>query len=158
MAVYHQFLTVRRPAGQDFEPAAEGCFVVLNENSVTLASADTKPEKVYGLLTDVAEEAGKACHLALPGFSGIVGVRVAADVTDGDPLALTVGGAVKPAENDGTIVAVALASGTSGKLVEARLVQPCKATGLSAVALTAATPVAVAAASTAAKKTTSTKN
>lgn len=161
MAIYHQNLTVRRPAGQDFEPAAEGCFVVLEAPAVALAAAATKPEEVYGLLTDVAEESGEACHIALPGYAGIVGVRVSADgeaVEDGDILVLADGGAVKGG-SDGTAVAVALAHAEPGKLVEARLVQPYTAGG--AAALAAAAPVAVAApvaaATATATKKTSTK-
>ena len=157
MAVYHQFLTVRRPAGQDFEPEAEGCFVVLEDGAVGPAAADTKPEEVYGLLTDVAEEAGKACHIALPGCSFIVGVRAAEDVTDGAPLALTEGGKVKPAEDGATIVAVALADGTSGKLVEARLVQPYKAAGVSALSALAAGQAVATENKTTTKTTTATK-
>lgn len=163
MAIYHQNLTVRRPAGQDFEPAAEGCFVVLEAPAVALAAAATKPEEVYGLLTDVAEESGEACHIALPGYAGIVGVRVSADgeaVEDGDILVLADGGAVKGV-SDGTAVAVALAHAEPGKLVKARLVQPYTAGGAAALSVAepvaAAAPVAVAAATATATKKTSTK-
>lgn len=155
MAVYHQHLTVARPAGEDFAPEAEGCIVTLGDTGVQLAAAATTPAEVYGVLTDVAEEQGKPCTVATPGFSGTVGVRLAADAKDGDQLALTEGGAVKPAENGATVVAVALANGVSGKLVEARLVQPYAAAGIAA--LTAAAPVAVDAAAETASKKTSTK-
>ncbi|MCH5285255.1 MAG: hypothetical protein J1E42_06610 [Akkermansiaceae bacterium] len=156
MAVYHQHLTVARPAGEDFAPEAEGCFVTLGDTGVQLAAADTAPEAVYGVLTDVAEELGKSCTVATPGFSGTVGVRLAADAKDGDQLALTEGGAVKPAENGATVVAVALANGVIGKLVEARLAQPYAAAA-GAAALAAAAPVAVAAAPVAAATTTASK-
>ena len=154
MAVYHQFLTIVRPAGTAFEPSAEGCFVTLDSPFVQLATATTKPADVYGLLTDVAEEEGMNCTIATPGFSGTVGVRLAADAKDGDQLALAEGGAVVPAKDGNTVVAVALADGVSGKLVEARLVQPYAASGIAAQALSATVAV-ISKAST--KNTTSTK-
>lgn len=155
MAVYHQYLTVARPAGEEFAPEAEGCFVTLGDTGVQAATAATTPAAVYGVLTDVAEDQGKPCTVATPGFSGTVGVRLAADAKDGDQLALTDGGAVKPAENGATVVAVALANGVSGKLVEARLVQPYAAADIAALA--AAAPVAMAAAPVAAATATASK-
>ncbi len=120
--ITHQAQVVRRPAGADLS-ANEGCFVKLAEGKLQLTSAEDKAKDVFGVLTDPAEAAGP-CDVALPGFAGIVGVRVSADVADGDRLALDADGAVKKAGESGTVVAVALQAGKTGALVEARLVEP----------------------------------
>ena len=141
--ITHQTLVVRRPAGADLS-ASEGCFVKLSAGKLQLTSAQDKAADVFGLLTDPAE-ADRPCDVALPSFAGIVGVRVSSAVADGDRLALDADGAVKKAEETATVVAVALGSGESGSLVEARLVEPADVKP-AAIALAAGSAVKVAAA------------
>lgn len=139
--ITHQTLVVRRPAGADLSEK-EGCFVKLSAGKLQLTGGEDKAADVFGLLTDPAEE-NRPCDVALPGFAGIVGVRVSGAVADGDRLALDADGAVKKAEETAVVVAVALGGGESGALVEARLVEPADVKP-AAIALAAASSVKVA--------------
>ena len=120
--ITHQTLVVRRPAGADLS-ASEGCFVKLTSGKLQLTTSSSKAKDVFGLLVDPAE-ADQPCDVALPGFAGIVGVKLAGTVVDGDQLALGSNGCVVKAGTTATIVAVALQAGDSGALIEARLVAP----------------------------------
>lgn len=134
---------------------ASGCFVQLADGKLTLTGDDTNPAKVYGCLIDVAE-AEQPCDIALPGFAGIVDVRVSAGssgVTDGSALSLAANGTVDTAAAGKVVVAVALSDAGAGDLVDARLVQPYQADAAT-VALTAVAGNAIASTSTTKKTTT----
>lgn len=125
MAIYFQSQVVSRTAGADLSNA-EGCFVKLSSGKVVLTTASSTADEVYGLLhsTDVKDA---TVNVILPGHPGIVGVKLhssAAGVVDGTPLTLAASGTATAAAEGDVIVAVALATGTAGELVEARLVQP----------------------------------
>ncbi len=126
MAVYHKNLALRLTAGADLS-TSEGCFVQVDgaAGSVTLTAASTTPDKVFGLLESV-DVKGHPVDIVLPGFAGIPGVRLhsgCAAVVPGDRLVLAANGTVTKGST-GTLVAVALAAGTAGQLVEARLLEP----------------------------------
>lgn len=154
--ITHQELIVVRYAGADLSES-EGCFVTCTEGTVNLAAATTKPAEVYGLL-DTSNTEGGRVSVCLPGFHGQPVARLSAstdEVQDGDTLVLADNGAVAKGTS-GTAVAKALDNGSAGELIPVRLIEPCDAAAITTVALSAATPVAVADASTA-KKTTTTK-
>lgn len=126
MAIYHQFQSVRLTAGADMS-TCEGCFVTVDgaTGTATLTTASTTPDKVYGVL-DGVDVKGRPVDVILPGCSGIVGAKLhsgSAAVVPGDRLVLGANGTVTKGTS-GTLVAVAVGSGTAGNLVKARLVQP----------------------------------
>lgn len=121
MAIYHQCQVVRLTAPADLS-ANEGCFLTA---AGALTTASTAPDKVLGVADSVGE-AGQPVDILLPGHTGIVGVKLHASspaVSIGDRLVLAASGAVAKGSS-GTLVAVALAAGKGGKLIEARLVEP----------------------------------
>ena len=153
--ITHQELIVVRLAGADLSES-EGCFVTCTEGTVNLTAAATKPAEVYGLLDTCNTEGGRV-SVCLPGFHGQPVARLSSgteEVQDGDTLVLADNGEVAKGTS-GTAVAKALANGSAGELIPVRMIEPCDAASIATVALSAATPVAVADAS-AAKKTTTT--
>lgn len=154
--ITHQELIVVRYAGADLSES-EGCFVTCTEGTVNLTAAATKPAEVYGLLDTCNTEGGRV-SVCLPGFHGQPVARLSAstdEVQDGDTLVLADNGAVAKGTS-GTAVAKALDNGSAGELIPVRMIEPCDAAGITAVALNAEAPIAVAAATTT-KKTTTTK-
>lgn len=127
MAIYHQHQVVRLTAAADLS-GSEGCFVTVNGSAgtVALATASSTPAQVFGLLAD-AGGAGAPVDVVLPGHAGIVGVRLhsgTSAVVPGDRLSVAANGQVTKAGSSGTLVAVALAAGSAGQMIEARLVEP----------------------------------
>lgn len=125
MAIYHQTQVVARTAGADLTEC-EGCFVKLSSGKVVLTTGSSTADEVFGLLhtTDVKDA---TVNVILPGHPGIVGVKLhtsATGVVDGTPLTLAASGTATAAAEGDVVVAVALATGTAGELVEARLVEP----------------------------------
>lgn len=126
MAIYHQNQVVRLVAGADLS-ACEGCFVTVDgaSNTATLTTGSTAADKVYGVL-DGVDVKDRPVDVILPGCAGLVGVKLhsgSAAVVPGDRLVLAANGTVTKGSS-GVFVAVAVAAGTAGNLVEARLVQP----------------------------------
>lgn len=126
MAIYHQFQSVRLTAGADLS-SCEGCFVTVDgaTGTANLTAATTTPDKVYGVL-DGVDVKDRPVDVILPGCSGIVGAKLhsgSAAVVPGDRLVLAANGTVTKGTS-GTLVAVAVGSGTAGNLTPARLVQP----------------------------------
>lgn len=124
--IYHQTQTVRLTAGADLKEK-EGCFVTLTGGKAALTAAGTAADAVFGLLHAV-DEANCPVDVILPGHAGVVGVRLHASnsaVAMGDTLVLAASGTVNKGST-GTKVAVALqaAPASSGRLIEARLVEP----------------------------------
>lgn len=124
--IYHQTQTMRLTAGADFTEK-EGCFVTLASGKAALTAANTAASAVFGVLHAV-DEADAPVDVILPGHSGIVAVRLHtsnAAIAVGDSLVLAASGTVNKGST-GTRVAVALqaAAANSGKLIEARLVEP----------------------------------
>lgn len=125
MAIYHQTQVVARKAGADLTES-EGCFVKLSNGAVVPTTASSTADEVYGLVHS-GDASGETVDIILPGHPGIVGVKLhssATGVVDGTPLTLAANGTAKTAGDGNVVVAVALASGTAGELVEARLVEP----------------------------------
>ena len=127
MAIYHQHQVVRLTAAADLS-GSEGCFVTVNGSAGTVspATASSTPAQVFGLLVDVGA-AGAPVDVVLPGYAGIVGVRLhsgTSAVVPGDRLSVAANGQVTKAGASGTLVAVALAAGSAGQMIEARLVEP----------------------------------
>ena len=125
MAIYHQTQVVTRTAGADLTEC-EGCFVKLSSGKVVLTTGSSTADEVFGLLhtTDVKDA---TVNVILPGHPGIVGVKLhssASGVVDGTALTLAASGTATAAAEGDVVVAVALATGTAGELVEARLVEP----------------------------------
>lgn len=126
MAIYHQMQVVRLTAGADLS-ACEGCFVTVDgaTGTANLTAATTTADKVYGVL-DGVDVKDRPVDVILPGCAGLVGVKLhsgCAAVVPGDRLVLAANGTVTKGSS-GVFVAVAVAAGTAGNLVEARLVQP----------------------------------
>lgn len=122
--IIHQELIVPRVAGADLSES-EGCFVSCAEGQVSLTTAGSAPEDVYGIL-DTCNTKGGRVSVCLPGFHGQVMARLhesSEAVTDGDALVLAASGKVKKGDA-GTLVARALADAAAGKLVPVRLVEP----------------------------------
>lgn len=131
--IVYQHQVVRRTAGADLTEK-EGCFVKLASGKLELTGAGTKAAEVYGALIHTAS-AGEEGEVALPGFGGIVTLRVAGDVADGDRLALAADGAVSKAGETATVVAVACGESKEGQLVDARLVEPVEVKASEAISL-----------------------
>ncbi len=108
--------------------ALDGYFVKNSSGSAALIAAAT--DIPVGVIVNGEDTDGKD-SVALPGFAGLVDVKLAATpgtVNFGTTLVLdgTTLGAVKadPGSTDRVQVAVALESGTAGELIKARLIEP----------------------------------
>lgn len=149
--IYHKEQIVRRVAYTDLT-ACEGQFVRLEGNEVDVVSGGFSASEVYGLLHGVDEQ-GKLVDVILPGYAGIVGVKVdpadTAGVLEGDPLIVSAKGTVKSG-SDGIVVAYALQDGSAGNIIAARLVEPQDA----AAGIEATDVVTVQSATATAKKAT----
>lgn len=122
MAIFFQHQVVPVTAGADLSDA-EGCFVKLSGGKAVVTTA-SDAANIFGLLHSAAP-AEDTVSVILPGHSGIVGMRLhstATGVETGTKLALAANGTVKNAGGSDTPVAVALAAGTPGELVEARFI------------------------------------
>lgn len=124
MPITHQAQVVQLTAAADHS-GKEGCFVAISSGKAALTTANSTAAETFGVIVAGAAKDGQDV-IALPGHSGIVEVSLhsgASTVTVGTRLYLGASGSVTTGES-GTLVAVALANGTAGHLVEARLVEP----------------------------------
>lgn len=124
MPITHQAQVVQLPAAADHS-GKEGCFVAISSGKAALTASTATADTVFGVIVSGSPKDVQEV-IALPGHSGIVEVALhsgASNVTVGTRLYLGASGTVTTGES-GTLVAIALANGTAGHLVEARLVEP----------------------------------
>ena len=158
MAIIHKTTTRRAIASVDLSEA-EG--LAVKKNAEGLVELATGAEDALGVV-HVGGEAGDWADYILPGMPGIIGVRLAddvtpTDITEGTLLKVTASGAFTAAAAGDTALAIAAEDAREGgQLLEAILIAPTAApSGIAKLA--AAAPVAVTDTATASKKTTSTK-
>lgn len=124
MPITHQAQVVQLTAAADHS-GKEGCFVAISAGKAALTTAHSTAADTFGVIISGSPKDVQEV-IALPGHSGIVEVALhsgASTVTVGTRLYLGASGTVTTGET-GTLVAIALANGTAGHLVEARLVEP----------------------------------
>lgn len=122
MAITHQAQVITLEANADL---AEGTFVKLTNGKAANTAGTATAADVVGVVEEGVTK-GWGATVVLPGHQGIVQVALhsgASTVGVGTRLYLGASGTVTTGTS-GTLVAIALAPGTAGHLVEARLVEP----------------------------------
>lgn len=158
MAIIHKTTTRRALAAENLSDA-EGLAVKKNEEGLVVLASGA--DDALGVV-HVGGDTGDWVDYILPGMPGIVGVRLAeevtpTDITEGALLKVTDGGAFTAAAAGDTALAIAAEDAQEGgQLLEAILIAPTAAPG-GIAKLDASAPVAVTDTDTASKKTTSTK-